>query len=648
MTDTIEFEVTEKLKKYGVRSISLLGDSLEIDYCGRPIGLTFDYTKLSTSINRFRKEANRVIKANSATKSDIIEDIGIQIISEAKKHYQANGGSGGGNGKGASGSRGRGQGQQESTTATLIMKYNAVTTTPGVTQLWETVKIAGKFCLVSYDPLTDTLSGTEALENYDGAGNTLVPFDDSAGIEHYSFSSKDELEQYIRRARGQTLGTLFRKVKHFVSKFHDTDVEAYTNLIAADIVFTYFQDKIGKTHYIFVWGEPDTGKGAILECFNQLGYRGDSVTVATAASIYRMLGSVEKGQIILIIDEANKLENDDFLLNVLKVGYKGNTKVPRVMDAQSSQFSKTQHFFAFCFKIIAAEKLPSHWRTGGLLSRCLLIHTVPGNAEIDITDVIDNAGDPENAEIMNQLTDLRKLLFAYRLLHYHDTIADVKIPGIVGRDREMIKPLIRLFMKHGNDSEVLKTVKETLHYFIKERNDKKVDSFNSEILKLVKQYIESHGNEYEFTFSDIWQYIEQQLHGEPIPDEPDSMKVDLLVKISKNRLGAVLRALGGNSVRDVSGTKRVWKFDEKTLNRFDKVYKIIPETIEVAEQTTLHLEEEEQEQNSGSAIQSSDTSDTFDTCFDQNEGSEKNSSSENCNEIRSDDRKNTESEDQSA
>jgi hypothetical protein len=172
-----------------------------------------------------------------------------------------------------------------------------------------------------------------------------VPFSEDGGIEPYTFQNMRELEQYVDMARLETAGSLFRKIKVWAGKFYDTDTEEYTNLIAADIFFTYFQDRIGKTHYIFVWGDPDQGKGAILETFNQLAYRSASVTSATAATIYRMLGSVEKGQVILIIDEANKLENDDFMLNVLKVGYKGKTKVPRNMDTQISEKAHIEWFY---------------------------------------------------------------------------------------------------------------------------------------------------------------------------------------------------------------------------------------------------------------------------------------------------------------
>lgn len=52
----------------------------------------------------------------------------------------------------------------------------------------------------------------------------------------------------------------------------------------------------------------DITKGATLDTITQLGYRVAQVTSITAPVLYRMLGNVERGQIALAIDEANKLE----------------------------------------------------------------------------------------------------------------------------------------------------------------------------------------------------------------------------------------------------------------------------------------------------------------------------------------------------
>lgn len=578
----IEFDVPEDFKKHGVTRIYQTGPVVKT-LCNndKHIAVNFDINKLKTFGKNFREAAGKVITSNGTNASEFIEDLLMHIVNQATTFYEQRGGA---NTNNTTTNRSINNGQDQRQVA--VMKYTLKR--PDYEQLWETVKIAGKYYLISYDPTQCKILAVDQISESDS--RVIVPYSED-GIEPYVFENMDELNQYIEIAKQETIGSLFRQARAWARTFYDTDTEEYTNLIAADVCFSYFQDKIGKTHYIFVYGDPDQGKGSILETLNQLGYRAVQITDATAATVYRMLGSVEKGQVILVIDEANKIEDNTFLLNVLKVGYKGNTKIPRVMDAQSSQNNKIEYFYAYGFKIIAAEKLPDLWKTGGFLSRCFKIRTAPGDPKIDIADVIDNAGDPENMAIMAKLTKLRKTLFAYRLLHYHEPIPDIKIKGIAGRDRELTKPLIRLFKTHcGNDLDALDIIKSTMHYFIKERNSDKSDSVNAAILKIVKNLIQldpNNNDNGELSYKDIWESVKAQFNGKPVDDKPDTLSTDLYGEIGSKKLTGILRGLGGKKARDSSGDKRVWKFDLKTLNRFSRVYKEIPETIEVEEPPTF-------------------------------------------------------------
>ena len=360
----IEFTVPEELRECGISRIVQVGPFIKTQYKSLAISSNFDVNKLKSSMKEFREAAGKIITSNGVDASEIIEKLALFIVNETTSHYEKSmrdgtltGAAGNGKAYSVSGSSGNYHVDDKQTQATTVMKYtvkkqqqqlDGQQTT--LSQLWETVKIGGKFYLVSYDSVQDKLVHTSEISE---ESRIIQPYMEDGGVEPYSFQSLEELQQCIQLAKTYSAGTLFRKVKEWAKAFYDTDTDEYINLIAADIIFTYFQDRIGKAHYIFVWGEPDQGKGAILETFNQLAYRGASITSATAATIYRMLGSVEKGQVTLIIDEANKLENDDFLLNVLKAGYKGNVKIPRVMDAQSSEHNKIEWFYAYCFKIIS-------------------------------------------------------------------------------------------------------------------------------------------------------------------------------------------------------------------------------------------------------------------------------------------------------
>ncbi len=84
--------------------------------------------------------------------------------------------------------------------------------------------------------------------------------------KEYVFSDMQEIKEYAKRAEKENLDTLFEKVKNVWKKYFDIDDETLT-LCAADTIFTYFQDKLGMTHYLLFVGDNNTGKSNALESF---------------------------------------------------------------------------------------------------------------------------------------------------------------------------------------------------------------------------------------------------------------------------------------------------------------------------------------------------------------------------------------------
>jgi len=92
----VEFEVTEKLRNYGVKRIAHIGKMLKVEYNNKPITSTFIIEDISGSIKRFEKEAGKIITSNGVAAEDIIEHLRVQIAKEASRFYEEEG-----NGKGA-------------------------------------------------------------------------------------------------------------------------------------------------------------------------------------------------------------------------------------------------------------------------------------------------------------------------------------------------------------------------------------------------------------------------------------------------------------------------------------------------------------------------------------------------------------------
>ena len=87
--------------------------------------------------------------------------------------------------------------------------------------------------------------------------------------KEYSFDSFEEVQYCIDIAKQENLDSLFNRVKSELKKYIDID-EDFINILTADIIFTYFQDKLGMTHYLLIVGDNNAGKSNILLAFSIL------------------------------------------------------------------------------------------------------------------------------------------------------------------------------------------------------------------------------------------------------------------------------------------------------------------------------------------------------------------------------------------
>jgi hypothetical protein len=79
---------------------------------------------------------------------------------------------------------------------------------------------------------------------------TLRPLDKVSYLsKEYLFSSPEEINTYVAEAEKETLDSLYDRVKSIWKKYVDAD-DFHIVICAADTLFTYFQDKLGMTHYL--------------------------------------------------------------------------------------------------------------------------------------------------------------------------------------------------------------------------------------------------------------------------------------------------------------------------------------------------------------------------------------------------------------
>jgi len=152
----------------------------------------------------------------------------------------------------------------------------------------------------------------------------------------YVFESEEELKEYIELAKRETFDSMFQQNLHQIKNFVKIE-EHVLIILAADTLYSYFQEKFGTTHYNIFIGENGSGKNSALLFFKILGYRVFYVTAASAANYYTFLGKNQEGQGAIAEDEADDIGYDRDKQRILKTGYAsgGNVRFSFSADFRS-------------------------------------------------------------------------------------------------------------------------------------------------------------------------------------------------------------------------------------------------------------------------------------------------------------------------
>jgi len=403
-------------------------------------------------------------------------------------------------------------------------------------------------------------------ENIELETITLLPPGITAYLsKEYVFSSTSEIESYIQRAKTHTMDSLFYQVKNVWKKYFDID-DDIINICTADTIFTYFQDRLGMTHYLLFVGDNNTGKSNALTIFEQLAYRPLKDISISPANIYNFLGQLEEGQGIILEDEIDNIEEQEEKMRIYKAGYTKGAKVTRMYDSSSglAKAREQKRFNTYCFKAFSSEKQPTFYKAKGFIERIFTVKCSSGTPQYDITEVINDAGDARYKKLFRELDDLRRLLLIYRILNYDKPIPDLDL-SIKNRDKQLCKPLVRLFQNSKAIDEILKSLTK----FISEKRNKKLDSFDSFLYSLVVDLAkEANGN--QVSNEDMWTII-CDLPGNPIPNRPQSYQTDEFGILSKTIVTKICEdKFGAKKVHD--GKQRLLKFDTEVLKRLTDNY----------------------------------------------------------------------------
>ncbi|HYF99580.1 MAG TPA: hypothetical protein VD815_05775 [Candidatus Saccharimonadales bacterium] len=427
--------------------------------------------------------------------------------------------------------------------------------------------------------ITSNESGSYSLEErIEIAGNTFLPQDNITTVNPlpYKFESEEELEKYFTIGRNETFDSLFTKVRSEFRKYVNVPEHTLT-VLSADIVYSYFQDKFGTTHYNVFIGENGSGKNSAMLVFKHLGYRVFYVTAASAANYYTFLGVVQEGQGTIAEDEADDIGEDKDKQRILKTGYANGGTVPKIEFSKNGTRSQ-KPYLTFCHKWLAMEEIPDEREIRGVLDRSFTFNFLVGDVQYNIKDIVKG----ENSELYKEISDLRKTLFVFKILHQNDEFEDIHL-NIKNRNAELTKPLLRLF----NGSACSESIRKSFSVLINEKSKIKSNSTESKILEALNRLIVAKYEEgkevYQFSNEEIFEALKRSMDG--LDNNLDDGTYSTFITpdglyVSKKKITQLLKSKF-NAVPDkifVKGeTKRVVRVNKEWLEKLGKQYEIIDE-----------------------------------------------------------------------
>lgn len=366
--------------------------------------------------------------------------------------------------------------------------------------------------------------------------NEYRPFESRAYLNKpYIFKSKQDIESCVNKTRNETLDTSYRKVKAIWSKYIDAD-DFHISICAGDTIFTYYQDKIGLTHYLFFVGNNSSGKSNNLTLLHFLAYRNFTSTDMTAANIYQFLGSEEEGQGTLCEDEADRIDEDRQKMAIYKNGYITGFPVART----DTSFGRKQiKLNTFCWKAFAAERFPDSLKARGFNQRSIGLSCVYGFPQYDISEVVNPAGEDEYQDLLNEVNETRNLLLVYRLLHFKDKIPNIQL-DIQNREKQLFKPVLRVFQ----NTDTLKELLPVISRYVSQRRETNANTLHAFLYRVIIELIKSQ-NSFELESSMIWNTLTDILAGEFNPNKKLSYDTSDFGIISRKEITQILKDVFG-------------------------------------------------------------------------------------------------------
>jgi hypothetical protein len=390
----------------------------------------------------------------------------------------------------------------------------------------------------------------------------------------YRFESEKEIDFYMEKASKLTLDQLYDYVKKIVQKYV-AGSEMHKTILAGDIIFTYFQDIFGQTHYLFFYGDNGTGKTINLHLLEQIAYRVMFDVDITPANIYTFYGTVEEGQGVICEDEADDLDyKQTEKMKIYKKGYTRGGKVTRT-ETGGEQGRNQEGFYVYGFKSFTGEERLDPDYAKGFNERTFYIKCQEGDPEYDLTEVLNPAGEEEYEELLAELEGMHKTLLMYRLIHHTDKHPNIDV-AVKNREKQLIKPLVRLFQ----GTESLKEITKALGDLIAERRGVKKGTIEYALYRVIDQLVKD-GKTHEFTAKLVYTSLREELDGEYKDENKDqSFETPMHGKVSHKKISIICEDRFGAKIKHTNNGNMLI-FDQERFNKVKAAYSLDDEGVQI-------------------------------------------------------------------
>lgn len=470
------------------------------------------------------------------------------------------------------------QGKNPKVVKHFIQKYH--NTNEG-NELYEAVLI-GKdayFVCLNRDSETPRARFVNSFTIPNAIGNSvmeILPREDMTYLcKPYRFESMKEVDEYLLKASQLSLDDIYRHVKVIVKKYIAAS-DIHHTILAADTVFTYFQDIFGQTHYLFFYGDNGTGKTINLLLLSQTGYRVMYDIDVTAANVYTYYGTVEEGQGCICEDEADDLDyHQQEKMKLYKKGYNAGGKVSRT-DAGGDSGRKQEGYYVYGFKAFTGEERLDPDYAKGFNERTFYIECQEGEPQYDLTEVVSPAGAEEFEYLLQELEDIYKTLLMFRLLHHTDKFPNIDVL-VKNREKQLVKPLIRLFQ----DTESLKEISHALGELIAQRRGVKKETIEYALYKVIDELIKERKT-HKFNAKLIYTKLREELDGEYPRDENRDQSFDTPMhgKVSHKKITSICEDRFG-AKKEHTRDGNMLTFDEERFKKVKGVYSLEDKGVQI-------------------------------------------------------------------